>query len=238
MVWNWEQADWPNFTFKSNDLVGYEQQFLLRSGEFIGAYKHIGLDDQNSLKIELISDEALKTSEIEGEVLNRESVQSSLRKQFGLGGDERKIPPAERGIAEMMVNLYDSFAAPLTHETMFEWHKMLMSGERRSAVGGYRTHQDPMQVVSGKLHDREVYFEAPPSSRMKSEMDAFVAWFNETGPDSARAPRANARRHCASLLRLYSSVRGWQRPDCARARGEIARAEPRPSELDCARLYH
>ena len=115
MVWNWEQADWPHFTFKSNDLVGYEQQFLLRSGEFIGAYKHIGLDDQNSLKIELISDEALKTSEIEGEVLNRESVQSSLRKQFGLGGDERKISPAERGIAEMMVNLYESFAAPLTH---------------------------------------------------------------------------------------------------------------------------
>jgi Fic family protein len=77
-------------------------------------------------------DEALKTSEIEGEVLNRESVQSSLRQQFRLGGDQRRIPPPERGIAKMMVNLYETFAAPLTHETMFEWHKMVMSGKGAS----------------------------------------------------------------------------------------------------------
>src|SRR5882762_11373512 len=141
MAWNWQQARWPNFIYDSKVLEPLEQQFLVQSGEFVGACKHIGGDDQETLRIELISDEAVKTSEIEGEVLNRESVQSSLRKQFGLGGDERKIPPAERGIAEMMVNLYETFAAPLTHETLFEWHKMLMSGERRiEVVGGYRTH--------------------------------------------------------------------------------------------------
>jgi Fic family protein len=178
-----------------------EQQFLLRSGEFIGAFKHIGPDDQNSLRIELISDEALKTSEIEGEILNRESVQSSLRQQFGLGADERKIPPAERGIAQTMVNLYETFAAPLTHETIFEWHKMLMSGERRiEVVGGYRTHADPMQVVSSRLHDREMDFEAPPSSKMTAEMDAFVSWFNETGPNSKRALPALTR---AGIAHLY-----------------------------------
>src|SRR6267378_58228 len=115
MTWNWEQPDWPDFTYRSNALVDLEQHFLLSSGEFIGALKHIGAADQNSLRIELISDEALKTSEIEGEILNREGVQSSLRQQFGVGGDQRKIPPAERGIAEMMVNLYETFAAPLTH---------------------------------------------------------------------------------------------------------------------------
>ena len=86
MTWNWEQPGWPEFAYKSNSLADLEQQFLVRSGEFIGAIKHIGPEDQNSLRIELISDEALKTSEIEGEVLNRESVQSSLRQQFGLGG--------------------------------------------------------------------------------------------------------------------------------------------------------
>src|SRR6266481_5694322 len=110
MVWNWEQPGWPEFTFDPKALDELEQQFLLGSGEFIGAFKHIGPVDQEVLKIELISDEALKTSEIEGEVLNRESVQSSLRQQFGLGFDQRRIPPAERGVAEMMVNLYQTFA--------------------------------------------------------------------------------------------------------------------------------
>jgi Fic family protein len=201
MTWNWEQPGWPEFSYKSSSLKDLEQHFLLGSGEFIGAFKHIGPEDQNSLRIELISDEALKTSEIEGEVLNRESVQSSLRQQFGLGTDQRKIPPAERGIAEMMVNLYETFAAPLTHETMFEWHKMLMSGERRiEVVGGYRTHADPMQVVSSSLQDREVYFEAPPSTKMKAEMDAFVAWFNETGPNGKRALSALTR---AGIAHLY-----------------------------------
>src|SRR5882672_3861984 len=201
MTWNWEQPGWPEFTYKSNSLTDLEQHFLLRSGGFIGAFKHIGPDDQNSLRIELISDEALKTSEIEGEVLNRESVQSSLRQQFGLGTDQRKIPPAERGIAEMMVNLYETFAAPLSHETMFEWHKMLMSGERRiEVVGGYRTHADPMQGVSSSLHDPEVHFEAPPSSKMKAEMDAFITWFNETGPNSKRALPALTR---AGIAHLY-----------------------------------
>ena len=85
MTWNWEQPDWPNFTYDSEALEPLEKQFLLQSGEFIGACKHIGADDQETLKIELISDEAVKTSEIEGEILNRDSVQSSLRHQLGLG---------------------------------------------------------------------------------------------------------------------------------------------------------
>jgi Fic family protein len=74
-----------------------ERQFLLHSGEFIGAFKHISPNDRDTLKIEMISDEAVKTSEIEGELLDRDSVQSSLRRQFELGGDNRRVPPAERG---------------------------------------------------------------------------------------------------------------------------------------------
>src|SRR3979490_2366430 len=102
MTWNWEQADWPNFTYDPTVLEPLEKQFLLQSGEFIGAFRHIGADDQDTLKIELISDEAVKTSEIEGEILNRDSVQSSLRHQLGLGAEQPDIPPAERGIARMM----------------------------------------------------------------------------------------------------------------------------------------
>src|SRR6266404_6854368 len=150
MPWNWERPSWPKFTYESKALEPLERKFLLGSGEFIGAFKHIGPDDRDTLKIELISDEALKTSEIEGEVLDRDSVQSSLRRQFGLGTDDRRVLPAENGIAEMMADLYRNFDAPLTHEIMFSWHSMLMSGVRRiNTVGAYRTHPDPMQVVSG-----------------------------------------------------------------------------------------
>src|ERR1700732_5320579 len=110
MEWNWQQPDWPDFTYDTAALEPLEKQILLHSGEFIGAFKHIGPDDRDMLKIELISDEALKTSAIEGEILDRDSLQSSLRQQFGLGTDNRRVSAAEHGIAEMMVDLYKSFA--------------------------------------------------------------------------------------------------------------------------------
>src|ERR1700757_4002951 len=124
MTWNWEQPGWPNFIYDSRALEPLEQQFLRQSGEFVGAYKHIGADDQAILKIELMSEEAVKTSEIEGEILNRDSVQSSLRAQLGLGAEAPNVKPEERGISEMMIDLYQGYAAPLADHTMFAWHKM------------------------------------------------------------------------------------------------------------------
>jgi Fic family protein len=181
MTWNWQSPKWPNFTYDSKALEPLERDFLLRSGEFVGAFKHVDPQDQDTLKIELISDEALKTSQIEGEILDRDSVQSSLKRQFGLGQDDRPVPPAERGVSEMMVDLYKNFDAPLTHETMFAWHKMLLSGDRSiNIIGGYRTHPEPMQILSNIAHEPKIYFEAPPSSKMKTEMNSFVKWFNET----------------------------------------------------------
>src|SRR6266478_7076768 len=101
MAWNWQQPDWPAFTHGSAALEPLERQFLLRSGEFIGVFKHVGPKDRDILKIELISDEAVKTSEIEGEILNRDSVQSALRQQFGLGTEQPGVTPGERGISQM-----------------------------------------------------------------------------------------------------------------------------------------
>src|SRR6202140_4295339 len=109
MAWNWEQPDWPVFAYDAAVLEPLERRFLLRSGEFIGACKHIGADDQETLKIELISDEAVKTSEIEGEILDRDSVQSALRHQLGLGAEAPGVKPAERGVSQMMVDLYRGF---------------------------------------------------------------------------------------------------------------------------------
>jgi Fic family protein len=201
MSWNWEKPDWPEFTYDAAALEPLEKQFLLHSGEFIGVFKHIGSDDRDMLKIEIISDEALKTSEIEGEILNRNSLQSSLRHQFGLGIEQPRVSPAERGIAQMMVDLYQTFAAPLADTVMFDWHRMLMSGAHDiRVIGGYRTHADPMQVVSGPIQKQSVHFEAPPSVRMVDDMKAFVSWFNDTAPDGKHPLSALTR---AGIAHLY-----------------------------------
>jgi Fic family protein len=204
MPWNWEQPDWPNFSYDSEALAPLEREFLLRSGEFIGAYKHVGPDDQETLKIELISEEAVKTSEIEGEILNRDSVQSSLRQQLGLGVEQPGVKPAERGISQMMVDLYQNFAAPLDGKTLCAWHQMLMSGDKSIPdIGRYRRHAEPMQVVSGPDYKRTIHLEAPPSTRVPDEMARFIAWFNATAPDQkdelaalTRAARAHLQFEC------------------------------------------
>ncbi len=201
MTWNWQRPDWPYFTCDSGVLDPLEQRFLLQSGEFIGACKHIDADDQEALKIEVISDEAVKTSEIEGKILNRDSVQSSLRHQFGLGTERPGVKPAERGISMMMVNLYHGFATPLTDQTMFDWHGTLLRDEKSVAViGGYRTHAQAMQIVSGPDYKRTVHFEAPPSARVPDEMKRFITWFNDTAP-GGKSPLPALTR--AGIAHLY-----------------------------------
>ncbi|MFZ5682749.1 MAG: Fic family protein [Pseudomonadota bacterium] len=201
MTWNWEKPDWPKFTFDSKALEAFETRFLVKSGEFLGAFKHVGQDDRDMLKIELISDEAIKTSEIEGEILRRESVQCSLRQQFGLEGDDTNVNEAEHGIAEMMADLYKRFAPPLTHDMLFEWHKMLMSGDRQiQDIGSYRTHLEPMQVVTPIAGRPKVHFVAPLSNSIGKEMDAFIIWFNDTAPERKNPLPALTR---AGIAHLY-----------------------------------
>lgn len=187
MKWNWQQPDWPDLTYDAGSLAELEKRFLLQSGDFLGAVRHIGDHDRDLLKIEILRDEALKTSEIEGEILDRASVQASLLHQFGLAAPSARIEAAERGIAEMMAELYRSFAAPLGEKALFDWHRMLMAGNRTiEVVGGYRTHAEAMQVVSGSTLKPTIHFEAPPSRSVAREMKAFVKWFNDTAPDGRR----------------------------------------------------
>ncbi|HCD31077.1 MAG TPA: DUF4172 domain-containing protein [Phycisphaerales bacterium] len=183
MIWNWEQPDWPNFTFDASALEGFEAEFLHRAGVLLGALKHIDDDDRQQLAVDILSEEAIKTSEIEGEILDRDSVQSSIRRQFGLAADDLKVRPAERGVAEMMVELYNHIDGPLKTKRLFTWHRMLMQGHRWiDSVGGYRKHAEPMQVVSGRVDQPNVHFEAPPSADVPKEMDGFLKWFNDTAP--------------------------------------------------------
>jgi len=200
-AWNWQHDDWSRFRYDSTKLESLEAEFLRKSGVFTGTTRHVGGDDMQQLTIELISDEAFNTSEIEGEILNRESLQSSIRRNFGLATDNRKVPAAEQGIAQMMVELYRQFDAPLSHDLLFHWHQMLMNGRRDlKDIGRYRTHESAMQVVSGPLHAPEVHFEAPPSNSVPQEMKRFTEWFASTHP-AGKTPLPVLTR--AGIAHLY-----------------------------------
>jgi Fic family protein len=199
--WNWQQDDWPRFRLDKSALEEREAKFLLHGGLLLGTLLHIRDDDKTALTVDLISNEALKTSEIEGEYLNRESVQSSIRRNFGLDTDARRIPPAEQGVTDMMMDLHRRFAEPLTHETMFRWHGMLTAGRRDlKNIGAYRTHDEPMQIISGPIGNPKIHFEAPPSAAMEKEMEGFVNWFNDTAPHGNTALPALTR---AGIAHLY-----------------------------------
>lgn len=186
MTWNWTQPDWPNFRYDTAALHALERQFLLTSGEVIGAVRHIDPEQRDLLRIELLSDEAIKTSAIEGETLDRLSVQSSLRRELGLATYRRSVQPSEHGISEMSVDVYGTYALPLDDATLFRWHQMLMAGNRHlEIIGAYRTHTDAMQTVSGNLDRPTIHFEALPSEQVPGEMDRFIAWFNEKAPNGA-----------------------------------------------------
>lgn len=200
-LWNWQQDDWPNFRFDAGRLASLEADFLRRAGIYSGSFMHIAQDEKDLLAVELMSEEAMKTSEIEGEILNRESVQSSIRRQFGLSTDHRRVPPAEQGISELMVELYREFDAPVDEEKLLHWHGLLMNGRRDlAAIGSYRSGGDPMQVVSGPLHEPKVHFEAPPASAVPSEMRRFLEWYARLGPRGEAALPMLTR---AGICHLY-----------------------------------
>jgi Fic family protein len=200
-VWNWQKNDWPDFRFDESRLRGLEADFLRRAGFFCWSCMQIADDGKDLLSVELMSEEAMKTSEIEGEILNRDSVQSSIRRHFGLSTDHRRIPPAEQGISELMVELYREFEAPVDEMRLLHWHSLLMNGRRDlAAIGGYRLGGDPMQVVSGPLHEPRVHFEAPPSAAVPDEMRHFLEWYADSGP-RGRAPLQILTR--AGFCHLY-----------------------------------
>src|ERR1039458_2357119 len=201
MAWNWQNPDWPNFKWDRSRMSTAEEQFLLGAGVVIGTVKHLGEDEHNQLLVEVMSGEALTTSEIEGEILNRASVQSSVQIQLGLLADKRRATPAEQGIAEMMVDLYRSFLQPVSNEMLFTWHRLVTSGRKDLIdIGRYRISQTPMQVVSGPIGTPKVHFEAPPSKQVPAEMKRFIAWFNRTAPQGAESLPAITR---AGIAHLY-----------------------------------
>lgn len=201
MIWNWQKLDWPEFRWNRARLEKAEEQFLLGGGVLVGTVKHLPEEDRQQLTVDAMSTEAVTTSEIEGQTLDRASVQSSIRKLLGLTMDERRVRPAEQGIAEMMVDLYRSFSEPLSKEMLFRWHKMVVSGRRDFRdVGRFRTGTEPMQVVSGRIDAPRVHFEPPPSSQVASEMNRLLEWFRQTRKGGQQPLSALTR---AAVAHLY-----------------------------------
>ena len=186
MSWNWQQADWPNFTWEASKLMQAEAAFAEGAGVLVGTARHLADPDREVLTIDLMSTEAVDTSAIEGERLDRDSVQSSIRRQLGLAADPRTAGPAEVGMAELMVALYRSIGDRLDHDTLFAWHRMVMRGRPLGVIGRYCTHLEAMQIVSGSPSFPRVHFEAPPSDRVHAEMERFLAWFEERAGGSRR----------------------------------------------------
>ena len=184
--WNWQQDDWPNFSYDEKKMSLLEREYIQEAGISFGIMKSLPEADQKQLAVELISDEALNTSEIEGEIFNRDSLQSSIMREFGLAEivREARTTPGERGIAKMMKELYVEYQHSLSHEMLFSWHDNLMLGNPKIKAGKYRTYKEDMQVVSGRIDKPKVHFVAPPSSRIPQEMNQFIDWFNRTAPGS------------------------------------------------------
>jgi Fic family protein len=204
MPWNWQQPDWPRFTWNASRLAKAEDRFLVGSGVYFGATSHLPEADADRLAVEAITTEAMTTSAIEGEILNRDSVQSSVQRQLGLATpppSRARIRPGEEGIAEMTVDVYRRPLAPLEDRTLFAWHTMVCRGRADlGTIGGYRTHSEPMRVVSAGKDGPRVHFEAPPSAAIPEEMRRFIDWFNDTGPAGAHALPALAR---AGIVHIY-----------------------------------
>ncbi len=201
MTYNWQQPDWPEFWY---DLSGIEEtlfQLADKTGQASGLLKGLTADAQLEATIEIMVIEAIKTSAIEGELLSRKDVMSSMRKNLGLETGHLTGDKRAQGTAALMLAVRNSFAAPLTEETLFEWHRLIMAGHRYVAAGQWRTHAEPMQVVSGAAGHEQVHFEAPPSSLIPTEMARFIQWFNDTAPDGSKAIHKAAVR--SALAHLY-----------------------------------
>jgi len=153
--------------------------------KFLGISSIITSEQQQTFMIEMMSEEALNSSRIEGEMLDRDSVASSLLRQLGLAPEysDHRANAKEKGIAALMVDNYRSYDAPLTHEMLCTWHPYVVAPSFVVRdVGKYRTSAEPMQIVSGYEGNYKVHYVAPQAARLQDEMDAFIQWYNDTVP--------------------------------------------------------
>jgi Fic family protein len=179
-----ELEDWPRFHWDSERIAEPLAAVRHRQGRLIGHMEALGFNLRQEAVLRTLTDDVLKSSEIEGERLDAEQVRSSIARRLGI--DIGALKPADRnveGIVEMMLDATRHFERPLTAERLFSWHASLFplgrSGMAKIRAGAWRDDSTgPMEVVSGPIGKERVHFEAPIAARLNGEMQAFLDWFN------------------------------------------------------------
>lgn len=189
MTYIHELADWPNLRWSDGQLTQPLAALRHRQGRLIGRMEALGFPLREEAVLHALTEDVLKSSEIEGEVLDREQVRSSIARRLGM--DIGGLVEADRnveGVVEMMLDATQNYAQPLTAERLFGWHAALFptgrSGMSRITVGAWRKPESgPMQVVSGPIGRERVHYEASASERLDTEMACFLDWFETATPD-------------------------------------------------------
>ena len=178
------RKDWPNFTWDTNTLLPYVSKVRDLQGRLIGKMESMGFELREEAVLETITQDAVKSSQIEGEILNNLEVRSSVARRLGM--EISGLPNASRdveGVVEMLLDATQNYESPLTKERLCAWHAALFptgrSGMHKITAGDWRGDaQGPMQIVSGAIGKEKVHYTAPESLRLEKEMQQFIDWFN------------------------------------------------------------
>lgn len=184
-----DREGWPNLNWDRSALADQLAHVRHRQGRLLGRMEGLCFSLREEASLRTLTEDVLKSCEIEGEVLDKEQVRSSIARRLGI--DIGALKPADRhvdGVVEMMLDATQSFQDPLSEERLFAWHAGLFptgySGLSKITVGAWRGEgAGPMQVISGAIGRERVHFEAPPAKRLATEMEAFLTWFNGDAVD-------------------------------------------------------
>jgi Fic family protein len=185
-VYVYQLPNWPRFTWQQEQIAALLAQVRHRQGRLIGRMEGLGFRLQAEASLQTLTLDVIKSSEIEGELLDADQVRSSIARRLGM--DIAGLVPADRnveGIVEMMLDATQQYQQVLSEERLLGWHAALFptgrSGMYKIVVGAWRDNKknDPMQVVSGAMGKEKVHYEAPDADRLDTEMNQFINWFNE-----------------------------------------------------------
>jgi len=183
MRWIWQQPGWPDFRYDKSALEDRELAFRINSERLAGSFDALPKASREDATVDLMLSEAIKTSAIEGEDLDRESVRSSLLSLITSDTLPANSDQKAAGAASLLVDIRKNWQTALTHDLLGKWQSMAVPEQRYTPIlrGAYRNDPSPMQIVSGPYGRGQVHYEAPPATQVPDEMGRFVDWYNQTG---------------------------------------------------------
>ncbi len=193
--WIWQNPEWPHFTWQAEQLAPLLRTCIHAQGRLLGMLGAVGSDVEVQSSLDAMLQNIVTSSAIEGEQLNVGSVRSSLARRLGMVEDGRATPRSE-GLAQLMIDATGQCQSPLDVQRLFSWHRWLfpvdtLLSARPVRVGELRG-DEPMQVVSGRIDQPTVHFEAPPRERLDQQLTNFLDWFEAGRHDVSLDPLLRA----------------------------------------------